>query len=36
LESIAETQSQLQPALVKLSAGLLIVLGHLRRSFGRF
>jgi hypothetical protein len=32
-ESIAETQPQLQPVLLRLSAVLLIVVDHLRRSF---
>jgi len=32
LESIAQTHPQLQPALLGLSAALLIVIDHLRRS----
>ena len=36
LESIAETQPQLQRALLRLSAALLVVLGHLRHRFARF
>ncbi len=36
MRSTAETQSQLHPALLRLSAALLIVVDHLRRRFARF
>jgi hypothetical protein len=35
-ESIAETQPQLQPGLLRLSVALLIVVDYLRRRFARF